>query len=95
MDHTKYFEEIHEDEEIDFMEAENRYKNANYLMIDTKSKNGTVYGIVRAISRDPSTLDMLVALEDEFHAKNIPTLIGGEYANSNFDDLEILKVERL
>ena len=40
MDNTKYFEEIHDDEEIDFMEAENRYKNANYLMIDTKSKNG-------------------------------------------------------
>ncbi len=95
MNNNKYFREIHDNEEIDFMEAENRYKNANYLMTDTKSKNGTVYGIVRAISTDPSTLDMLIAMEDDFQAKNISTLIGGEYANSNFDDLEILKVERI
>ncbi|MCM1125758.1 MAG: hypothetical protein NC429_04740 [Lachnospiraceae bacterium] len=95
MNDTRYFKELHDNEEIDFMEAENRYRNANYLMTNTRSKDGTIYGIVRAISTDPTTLSMLIALEDEFQAKNIPTLIGGEYSNSQFDDLEMLKFERI
>ena len=95
MNSNKYFKEIHDDEVITFVEAENKYRNANYLMINTEFKNGTIYGTVCAISTDPSTLGMLVKLEEEFQAKNISTLMGGEYSNSTIDDLEIVKATRL
>lgn len=74
--------EIKDSKKIDFMEAENKYRNSNYLMRDIESKDETVYGVACAISTSPNTLDKLVRLEDELQVKGIKTLIGGEYTDN-------------
>lgn len=83
--------EIQDSKEIDFIEAENKYKNSNYLMINIEYRDGTVYGVVCTISTSPDTLDKLVRLEDELQAKGIKTLIGGEYTN----DVRVINIDKI
>ena len=80
-------------DKISMYEADNLYKDANYLLVDIVRQEGTILGRVYAISDDPSTNKELLALEEEFSDKGVLTFIGGEYKNSfSFAHLEMVSV---
>lgn len=89
------FQIIDDKEKISCSEAESKYKNAQYLMVDVEYTDGETYGTLYAISRDSSTFDQLIDLENKLQEEGTETLIGGEYASSLFNDIELINMRKV
>ena len=77
------------------LEVENGYRNIQYLMINVENLNGDTSGMLYAVSKEPSTFGELVDLESRFQEQGIETIIGGEYKNSIFTDIEFTNVRKV
>ena len=78
---------------ISMYDADNIYKDCNYLMIRIQREDSILYGYIYAISDSVESNTELLELEKSFSDQGIPTLIGGEYKDSfSFDHLEMVPV---
>ena len=76
---------------ISMYDADNIYKDCNYLMIRIQREDSILYGYIYAISDSVESNTKLLELEKSFSDQGIPTLIGGEYKSSlGFDNLKIV-----
>lgn len=78
-------------ERISSDEADNKYKNMQYLMKDIVIEQGIVYGIIYALSKDPASYEDLIELENKLQKQGIETMVDGDYSPSLFDSLEIIE----
>ena len=74
-------------------DADNTYRNCNYLMTNIMPCGYTVDGNIYAVSDSLDTQSELLDIEDELRGRGISTLIGGEYRNSfTFDHLRMVRI---
>ena len=84
---------INDNSRISMYDADNIYKDCNYLMIRIQREDCVLYGYIYAISDSVESNTELLELEKSFSDQGIPTLIGGEYKDSfSFDHLEMVPV---
>lgn len=79
-------------ERISCLEAENRYKNNIFLMVDIENKEGDFFGTIYAVSKDISSYDDILRLERRLEENGRTTVIDGEYANSVFDSVDLVAI---
>ncbi len=74
-------------------EAENIYRDCNFLMVDVEKEAGVTYGVVVAVSESKDDHRNLVDLEKEQIQAGHRTLIGGEYQDSiDINDMRYEKI---
>ncbi|MDE7477752.1 MAG: hypothetical protein K2M91_07355 [Lachnospiraceae bacterium] len=83
---------INSKEKISCSEAENKYKNSIFLMMDIEDRDGDFFGTIYAVSRDISSYDEILQLERKFNEQGKTTVIDGEYAPSIFNSVDLVSI---
>lgn len=59
--------------------AKEMYPRCNFLLVDTVHEDGTVHGVIYAISEEPETLIDLTRLEQKLRKEGRKVFVGGDY----------------